>query len=48
MRGYYMQNHNVSFVIDPNKLDEYFSDFSHKSPFNLNKSIKSIKKNYVW
>lgn len=39
-----MQNHNVSFVIDPNKLDEYFSDFSHKSPFNLYKSIKSIKK----
>lgn len=41
-----MQYNNLKFIVDTDKIEEIFSTFNSKSPFNLKKSIKSMLKEY--
>ena len=41
-----MQQSITNFIIDVEELDNIFSTFDHKSPFNLKRSIKEIMKEY--
>ena len=41
-----MQQNITVFIVNPDKIDEIFKDFIHKSPFSLKKSIKTMMKYY--
>ena len=41
-----MQYNNLKFIVDTDKIEEIFSTFNSKNPFNLKKSIKSMLKEY--
>ena len=41
-----MQQSITHFIIDAEEIDNIFNSFTHKSPFNLKKSIKVIMKEY--
>ena len=41
-----MQQKIINFIVEPDKLDNIFKDFLHKSPFNLKKSIRIMMKDY--
>ncbi len=42
-----MQQNITDFIVNPDVLNEFFSGFVNKSPFNLKKSIKAMMKDYL-
>ena len=41
-----MQNETYDYILKPEDIKKYLSDFKHKSPFNLRNSIKIMMKEY--